>query len=163
MSFFHRVTAFTSFGSIPVSDSVSHILNWWFEKLQVYEDSQQFQFSDSLFCEPLRNSRRSIDFSRLKSTSLDSFCPCNLDYFPLRSCMCPWPPEIELSLSDFCYNRTVELFCKRHSACLFCWNASLWACVYIYTYKSSCHCCLHIVEKVFSVFSVFWTHFLSWH
>lgn len=32
MTFFHCVTAFTSFGSIPASDSVS----LWFEKLQIY-------------------------------------------------------------------------------------------------------------------------------
>lgn len=41
MSFFHRATAFTSFGSIPVSDGLSHILKWWFEKLQVHKDLQQ--------------------------------------------------------------------------------------------------------------------------
>lgn len=66
MSFFHCVTAFTSFESIPVSDSVSHILSWWFEKLQVPKDLQLCQVSYSIFCEPLKSSRSYIVFVRYK-------------------------------------------------------------------------------------------------
>lgn len=63
MTFFHCVTAFTSFGSIPVSDAVS----LWFEKLQVYTvNLQSFQVSRSLFCEALKNSRSAIDSSKYK-------------------------------------------------------------------------------------------------
>lgn len=65
MTFFHCVTAFTSFGSIPVSDAVS----LWFEKLQVYTVNLHSCFrSPAVFSVSLiaANSRSAIDSSKYK-------------------------------------------------------------------------------------------------
>lgn len=61
MSFFHCVNAFTSFGSIPVPDSMFHIPMWWIEKKEAV--IQGLAAAPSLLCELLQNSSDITDFS----------------------------------------------------------------------------------------------------